>query len=92
MQEICYLCAKTIDKKNRTVDHIPAKQFFPSVLLKKGHVQLMTLPTHKTCNNDFQKDEDYFRLSIGASACDNPILNSLWKDMARVETGSDLEC
>lgn len=83
MQEICYLCGREIKKKERTLDHVPPKQFFPSDLPKKDHVQLMTLPTHKACNKGFQKDEDYFRLSIGASACDNPVLNSLWKDMAR---------
>ncbi|OGC39238.1 hypothetical protein A2Y85_08755 [candidate division WOR-3 bacterium RBG_13_43_14] len=83
MQETCYLCGRIIDKKDRDVDHIPAKQFFPSDYIKKENVQLITRPTHKSCNKTFQKDEDYFKLSMGAAANDTPVLKAIWKDMAR---------
>jgi len=84
LEETCYLCGKKIGKKNRTLDHIPPKQFFPSALIRKGNIQLITLPAHKKCNEYYQKDEEYFRLSIGASACGNPILDGIWEDIKRM--------
>lgn len=83
MQNLCYLCGKIINKKNRNADHIPAKQFFPSALIKKANVQLLTRPTHKSCNSAFQKDEDYFKLSLGSVANDTRALKALWKDLVR---------
>lgn len=61
--EICYLCGKQIDK-DRDVDHNPPKQFFGKELRKNHNPDLITLPTHRTCNSSYQLDEDYFVTSL----------------------------
>lgn len=49
----CIFCGKIAD----TREHIPAKQFFKGTPAKS----LITVPSCKTCNKGFQKDEDFFR-------------------------------
>ena len=61
--KICYLCGKQL-KEDGDVDHIPPKQFFGKELRKNHNPDLLTLPTHKTCNSSFQHDEDYFVTSL----------------------------
>jgi hypothetical protein len=56
---ICYLCGKPLGK-NFTLDHVPAKQFFAPGLRKKHNTsKLLTLPTHRGCNEAYKSDEDY---------------------------------
>ena len=52
-KQVCIFCGKFAD----TQEHIPPKQFF------KGHLDksLITVPSCKSCNASFQKDEDFFR-------------------------------
>ena len=52
-KQVCIFCGKFAD----TQEHIPPKQFF------KGHLDkpLITVPSCKSCNVSFQKDEDFFR-------------------------------
>jgi len=46
MNEICYLCGRLI-AADRSVDHIPPKQFYASSLRSTLNLsQLVTLPTH----------------------------------------------
>jgi len=45
-----------------TREHIPAKAFFPSPLPSN----LITVPSCRKCNSEWQKDEDYFRLCLVA--------------------------
>lgn len=49
----CIFCGAIAD----TREHIPAKQFFKGIPDKP----LITVPSCKTCNKSFQKDEDFFR-------------------------------
>jgi hypothetical protein len=64
LEETCYLCGEKINKTDRTLDHIPPKQFFPSSIIKKGNIQLITLPAHKKCNEDYQNDEAKWWLNL----------------------------
>lgn len=49
----CIYCGKTAD----TGEHIPAKQFFKGAPDKP----LIKVPSCRSCNQGFQKDEDFFR-------------------------------
>ena len=84
MREICYLCGRNIDKKNRTLDHVPPQQIFPSRIRKKFNLsKLVTLPTHRKCNEAFQADEVYFFNKIGMVDYKNPVLREVWYDIRR---------
>lgn len=50
---ICIYCQNVAD----TREHIPPKQLFKGTLDKS----LITVPSCRTCNASFQKDEDFFR-------------------------------
>lgn len=90
MTEICYLCGKTIDKKDRTDDHIPPKSFFPSRLRKKFNPsKLKTLPTHRQCNEAYKKDEEYFFHTIGMIDYKNPVLREVWYDIRKAALRPD---
>lgn len=52
-RENCIYCGNIAD----TREHIPPKQFFKGILDKS----LITVPSCKACNSEFQKDEDFFR-------------------------------
>ncbi|MBI4238679.1 MAG: hypothetical protein HY696_09735 [Deltaproteobacteria bacterium] len=80
MHPTCYLCGTPI-MGHSSYDHVPPKQFFPDVLKKAPN--LVTLPTHEHCNKEFQRDEDYFRLSLGPLAMKTTMGSLLWKDIAR---------
>lgn len=56
---ICCLCGKTAtDDDGITREHVPPKQFYPKSL--RGGLNLWTVPTHKSCNNKYKLDEEYF--------------------------------
>lgn len=59
--KLCYLCG---GNGADTRDHIPPRGIFP----KKPSGQLITVPAHKKCNEQFQNDDEIFRnLIIAAS-------------------------
>jgi hypothetical protein len=65
MPSICYLCGKPITKGTMTADHVPAKQFYAPPLRKKYKTtKLLTLKAHRSCNEAYQADEDYFLHAI----------------------------
>ena len=57
--DICCLCGKpATDENPMTREHVPPKQFYPKKL--RHGLNLWTVPTHRTCNNRFKNDEEYF--------------------------------
>lgn len=80
--DICYLCGKTLgDDVSR--DHVPPKQFYPTSIRKRHNLSsVSTLPTHRACNESYQKDEVYFAHSVGCIAQDSYSGQALWKDLA----------
>jgi|CXWL01.1.fsa_nt_gi hypothetical protein len=63
---ICCLCGSAIAANPAnldealSMDHVPPKQFYPKQLRTDLSPNLWSAPTHKRCNGDFQKDEEYF--------------------------------
>jgi hypothetical protein len=56
---ICYLCGHAIDG-DETADHVPPQQFFAPELRRAFNPdRLVTLPTHRICNGEFGRDEEY---------------------------------
>lgn len=83
--DVCYLCGTPItDTKELTRDHVPALSFFPASLRKRySFSQLITLPAHKDCNKSYERDEEYFRVSLGVRAEDTMAGKHLWIDIAK---------
>jgi hypothetical protein len=84
MSEICYLCGEPIEKQDGDKDHVIAKQFYLKRLRRKFNLnKILTLPTHKKCNEEYQQDEDYFFLTLGGVADDNPITKEVWHELRK---------
>lgn len=60
---VCYLCGEVIDKEFSR-DHVPPRQFYSAEIRKLHSPNLQTMPTHISCNNAYQRDEEYFIHSI----------------------------
>jgi len=85
VEKTCYLCGKLINKELKGRDHIPPKTIFPEHIRKKLNLsKLRWRWTHKNCNESYGYDEEYFKLSIGASAIDSPILKYVWDDLKKM--------
>jgi len=69
---ICYLCSKPIKKGEMSRDHVPPLRFFPRSLREKYKPNLITLPTHKQCNESYKKDEEYFYWHLGLWTLNDP--------------------
>jgi hypothetical protein len=78
---ICYLCGQPLSD-NADRDHVPPKQFYARELRKNHALNLFTLPVHRYCNKDYQKDEDYFVHSIGPLAMESYSGKAIWKDIS----------
>ena len=71
---ICYLCGEDLvpDEGNTSRDHVPMKQIYAKRLRSEYNLSnLLTLPTHKQCNQSYQQDEDYFVYNLHLSAYSN---------------------
>ncbi len=79
---ICYLCGSELNGEIDK-DHIPPKQFFTESLRKIHNLNLYTLPTHKSCNQIYQKDEDYFVNSISPLAMDSYSGRYKWQEIIK---------
>lgn len=75
--QLCYICAEAIAPEDRDVDHVPPKCLFNP----EDRQDLMTLPTHRACNQSFAKDDEYFRLQVTARAPQDPKAKKLWGDV-----------
>jgi hypothetical protein len=61
--QLCCLCGKAATACDPiTREHVPPKQFYPKSL--RDGLNLWVVPTHKSCNNKHQRDEDYFYLAV----------------------------
>jgi hypothetical protein len=63
----CCLCGAKIDltlpkghARGLTREHLPPLQFFPKQLRSKLNPNLHTVPSHRECNEESRKDEEYF--------------------------------
>ena len=65
------------------MDHVPPAQIYASGLRTQDIAKnLFTLPAHKDCNKQYQRDEDYFVQSIGPLAYGSQAGTALWKDLS----------
>ena len=95
--KICYLCGESINPKDLDREHVPPKQMYPKGIRKANNPQLITLASHKQCNQKYQKDEEYFKFSLGCMAIAglanveseirDPLLDDLKKIVERKEYG-----
>jgi hypothetical protein len=79
---VCYLCGLPIDRK-MSQDHVPPRQFFAERLRKNQSPNLLTLPTHESCNMSYQADEDYFFVSLAGLNEDATIHQWLMQDIGK---------
>ena len=57
--DVCCLCGKPATEEDPiTREHVPPKQFYPKSL--RSGLNLWVVPTHKSCNNKYKADEEYF--------------------------------
>jgi hypothetical protein len=79
---ICYLCGEKIEGEV-SLDHVPPQQFFAPSLRKLHNLdQLVSLPTHETCNTGFGRDEEYFTWSLVPVASGSVAADALLADNA----------
>jgi hypothetical protein len=57
--EFCYLCGKEL-AGDINDDHVPPRHFYAQELRRAHNPNLLTIPTHTSCNSSYQKDEEYF--------------------------------
>jgi hypothetical protein len=55
----CSLCGEKIIRKDRSVEHVPPKQFYPKSMREEINAPFWTVPSHKGCNATFKLDEEY---------------------------------
>jgi hypothetical protein len=81
--ETCYLCGKSIEKSSLSRDHVPPKAFFPKEV--RDGLNLCVAPSHKKCNEDYRKDEEYFQHSLFVEVLNQqpPITKNLRNDFLR---------
>lgn len=79
---ICHLCGKLITE-DKTREHVPPRQFFLSRIMKNEKVNLLSLPTHKRCNEKYQLDEEYFFGVIGAMNIDSRFGGEIFYDLKK---------
>jgi len=58
-EQICYLCGSVIGEHESSDDHVPPKAFYPKKI--RAGLNLQVVPTHKTCNESYKADEEYFQ-------------------------------
>lgn len=57
--DVCCLCGNcATDEDPITREHVPPKQFYPKSL--RDGLNLWVVPTHRSCNNRYKADEEYF--------------------------------
>lgn len=67
------------------MDHVPPKQFYPKSVRIEEDLNLWVVPTHKRCNGEYKKDEEYFYHSLCLLVANtNPRMGSVvFKDIER---------
>lgn len=75
-EQLCYICGQPVALAERDLDHVPPKSLFNP----EDRQHLITLPTHRACNQSFAKDDEYFRFCITAGAPHDPKAKRLMGD------------
>jgi hypothetical protein len=69
---VCYLCGLTIEGAISR-DHVPPQQLWSPEIRRKFNVdQLITLPTHWTCNDSYKLDEEYAIRALSTAGYETP--------------------
>jgi hypothetical protein len=55
---LCYLCGEVLAGP-ATKDHVPPRLFYPKLFRETENPNLLTLPTHRACNEEYRLDEEY---------------------------------
>ena len=80
---VCYLCGDALDS-DVSNDHVPPKQIFPASVRKAVNFdQLITLPTHLKCNQEYALDEEYFAATLAPIASESPAGAAFVADFAK---------
>jgi hypothetical protein len=75
----CYLCGLPIEdmpvdpEHGLNWDHVPPQQFYPKALRPSLTKSLWLVPTHRNCNSDYRKDEEYFYHAMYAVVADGSV-------------------
>jgi len=77
---VCYLCGKLIEN-NISYDHVPPRQIYSQEIRRLHNPNLLTLPTHASCNHDYQLDEEYFIHSLAPLAIDSYSGKSMQREL-----------
>jgi len=70
--QTCSLCGDQIAANSvnpddaLSMDHVPPKQFYPKETRTTHKTNLWLVPTHRRCNADYRKDEEYFYHAVYA--------------------------
>ena len=78
----CYLCGNRINSdEDGSYDHIPPRNLFP----EKPTGNLITVPTHKACNNALSNHDETFRnfLLSSRDVHDTPVAKELYRSKVR---------
>jgi hypothetical protein len=76
--KLCYLCGNTIiANEDGDRDHIPPKSIFPTQI--DGN--LITVPTHKKCNNALSFYDEIFKAYLAIMCYDNKVACKMWKNI-----------
>jgi hypothetical protein len=89
--KVCCLCGKLATLEDPiTREHAPPKQFYPKQL--RDGLNLWVVPTHRSCNQQYQADEDYFYHALyplvanASSPAAKAILNDLKRRAQKPQT------
>jgi hypothetical protein len=69
-KRICYLCGQVIETKSKddpmglSMDHVPPRQFYMKHIRATQNLNLDKAPSHKSCNEAYKEDEEYFYVSM----------------------------
>src|SRR3989338_3803105 len=82
---LCYLCGNEIEQEDLSTDHVPPRQFYPSLLRKKFNLdKIEIIPAHISCNKSYQSDEDYFVNTLGPLVMNSSRSGrALWEDIQK---------
>jgi hypothetical protein len=80
---VCYLCGNSIVEMDLSRDHVPAGQFFPKIFRTINEDKLWKLPAHKSCNNNYHLDEEYFFFSLVPLTYGTPTGEEMWAELKR---------
>ncbi len=75
----CFLCGV---EEGLTREHVPPKGLFPS----PRPSDLITVPACEPCNNQFSKDDEYFRLAMAAFIDRSPAGDRIWNEKVERST------